>query len=204
MSPPSQIITLAWQGGLGRTPKCRKSGVWVESPADPRSRCPVRASRRRRGGEGEGGRSQVSRARSLALEKVDSLVVTPANKRLLAKIRSIREKIHTAIRQLEELGIGPKDVPSENFDAVAEAIGLLERMNDAYIYGETLPDAVAKKMLQQLDQTDLIARHHVGRMIAHVARTKGASAKGAAGIRCPCESGKPFVQCCGSDTSPAG
>jgi hypothetical protein len=45
--------------------------------------------------------------------RVESLLVTPPNERLPQHIRSIREKIFTAIRELEELGVGPKDVPAE-------------------------------------------------------------------------------------------
>jgi hypothetical protein len=133
--------------------------------------------------------------------------VTPSNERLLAHIRSIRDKIFIAIRQLEELGVGPKDVPAEDFDAVGEAIGLLEGMDQAYRQGDELPDQVAEKMDRELQKTELIARHHVGHMIAHVARTRGVSAKGDAGVasvRCPCGSGKAFSECCGSGAVPAG
>ncbi len=117
--------------------------------------------------------------------------MTPSNERLLAHIRSIRENIFTAIRQLEELGVGPKDVPAEDFAAVGEAIGLLEGMDQAYRQGDELPEAIAEKMDRELEKTELVAQHHIGRMIEHVARTRGVSAKGdLAGVRCPCGSGK--------------
>jgi len=134
--------------------------------------------------------------------EIDSLGVTPANEELVAKITSVREKIHTAVRKLEALGVGPRDVPAENFDRVAEAIGLLERMNHLYDLGKTLPDDVAQTMSQELDKTEFIARQHIGRMIHHVARASGTET--VASLRCRCGSGRTFSECCGSDGGSVG
>ncbi len=103
--------------------------------------------------------------------------------------------------------MGSKDVAPEDFNAVGEAIGLLEGMAEAYRQGDELPDLVAAQLEQELLKTEVIAQHHVGRMIAHVARARSVSAKGdanVAGVRCPCGSGKTFPECCGNGTAPAG
>lgn len=108
--------------------------------------------------------------------------MTPTNERLLAKIHSIREKIFSAVRELEDLGVDPKDVAPEDFNAAGEAIGLLKDMAQAYRQGDELPELVAAQMEQEILKTELLAQHHVGRMIAHVARARGVSAIGYRGV----------------------
>jgi hypothetical protein len=61
-------------------------------------------------GLGRGGRPNSGLPRNISgprgAAQVDSFAVTPANKRLLQHIRSIREKIFTEIREFEEFGVG--------------------------------------------------------------------------------------------------
>lgn len=91
----------------------------------------------RRGGRPDPARRAGSLAFGAAAE-VESQGMTPVNERLLAKIHFIRERIFSAVRELEGLGVGPKDVPTEDFNAVGEAIGLLEGMTGQFMFFFTL------------------------------------------------------------------